>query len=186
MSFCQDYEIERVYCDQTDLLALSTNPHPLVFSPGPHSPADLPQSVELARRMLGKAPILGICLGHQILAQIAGYVVSHAKEPCHGLGKKILCQTSSGIFTNMPQSFVAGSYHSLAAKEQDLPPLNWRIIARCSQGEIQGIECLSETSSPAIGLQFHPESFLTEHSEIMAKNWLAIANNWYLHYCESI
>lgn len=147
---------------------------PLVLSPGPKRPEDAPQTLGLVSRNLGRVPILGLCLGHQMLAHVAGARVVHAAKPCHGTSIKI--QTiAKEILAGVPDEFEVATYNSLTVEASDLPPA-WEVLA-VSQDfqEVQVISWSCPGAAPAYGLQFHPESFLSQHSEIIRANWLRLA-----------
>jgi len=140
---------------------------PIVIGPGPKSPKDAAQSVELCLRAQGKVSLLGICLGHQILAHIAGLSITKCESPHHGSTRTITPNPNSILLNGITRNFKAATYNSLHAAG-NLPP-NWIISAVNEFGDIEGIE--SHLESGIFGLQFHPESFLSEFSYEIGRNW---------------
>jgi anthranilate synthase component 2/para-aminobenzoate synthetase component 2 len=139
----------------------------IVISPGPCTPHEAGQSMEIMRDYSGKLPILGICLGHQVMGEVFGGLVKRARRPMHGDSSEIN-HNGKGIFEGLPQRFSAGRYHSLIVdlEGRDTP---LEITARSDEGEIMG---LRHVSHPTHGVQFHPESILTEGGYDMLRNFL--------------
>lgn len=134
------------------------SPEALIISPGPGYPKDSGISVEAVKRFSGKLPILGICLGHQSIAEAFGGKIIHAKAPTHGKATEISLNTSCPIFEGLPEKITAARYHSLVVDTISLPScLN--VIATDGEGQIMA---LRHKSHPTYGVQFHPESILTE------------------------
>jgi para-aminobenzoate synthetase component II len=159
--------------DVRDVVALA--PGAVVLSPGPRGPRHAGRSTALVRDLTGAVPILGVCLGHQCIGEVFGGVVRHAREPLHGRASAIH-HDGSGVFRGLPTPFRAGRYHSLAVElpeTADSVPL--RVTARSDRGEIMG---LAHRSAPTFGVQFHPESVLTEHGHALFDNFLKIAAEW--------
>ncbi|WP_114946856.1 anthranilate synthase component II [Microvirga calopogonii] len=159
--------------DVRGVLALA--PGAAVISPGPCGPRDAGQSMALVRELTGTIPILGVCLGHQCVGEVFGGVVRHAREPLHGRASTIH-HDGSGVFHGLPTPFRAGRYHSLAVELPEAArtvPL--RVTARSDRGEIMG---LAHRTAPTFGVQFHPESVLTEHGHALFANFLRIASEW--------
>jgi anthranilate synthase component 2/para-aminobenzoate synthetase component 2 len=139
----------------------------LIISPGPCAPAQAGQSNELIRRLTGKLPILGICLGHQCIGAVFGGRVVRAREPLHGEASDMF-HDGSGVFAGLPAPFAAGRYHSLIVElDEEASPL--RVTARSARGEIMG---LAHRQHPVFGVQFHPESILTAHGYQLMGNFL--------------
>ena len=139
----------------------------LVISPGPCSPAEAGISVAAIRHFAGKLPILGVCLGHQSIGAALGGKVVRAQQLMHG--KTSLITTSQeGVFHGLPKQFLVNRYHSLAIERATCPP-ELKITAWTDDGEIMGIK---HATLPIEGVQFHPESILTEHGHAMLKNFL--------------
>jgi para-aminobenzoate synthetase component II len=145
------------------------NARAIVISPGPGTPQDAGQSIGIVRRYSGKLPILGICLGHQVIGEVFGATVTRARRPMHGDSSEI-SHNATGVFEGLPQHFSAGRYHSLIVELAGGEPLD--ITARSDDGEIMG---LRHKSHPTFGVQFHPESILTEHGYTMLRNFLKAA-----------
>ncbi len=134
------------------------SPEALIISPGPGYPKDAGISVEAVKRFSGKLPILGICLGHQSIAEAFGGKIIHAKVPMHGKTTEISLNTGCPIFEGLPEKITAARYHSLVVDTISLPScLN--VIATDGEGQIMA---LRHKSHPTYGVQFHPESILTE------------------------
>ena len=139
----------------------------IVISPGPCTPTEAGQSMAIMRDYSGKLPILGICLGHQVMGEVFGGLVTRAKRPMHGDSSEIN-HDGKGIFEGLPQRFSAGRYHSLIVELEgrDTPLI---VTAKSDEGEIMG---LRHASHPTYGVQFHPESILTEGGYDMLRNFL--------------
>jgi anthranilate synthase component II len=142
-------------------------PDRLVISPGPCSPAEAGISVAAIRHFAGKLPILGVCLGHQSIGAAFGGEIVRAQQLMHGKTSEIRT-TGEGVFSGLPERFTVNRYHSLAIKPSTCPaelvPTAWT-----DDGEIMGIR---HRELPIQGVQFHPESILTEHGHAMLKNYL--------------
>lgn len=139
----------------------------LVISPGPCSPAEAGISVEAIRHFAGKLPILGVCLGHQSIGAAFGGKIIRAQQLMHGKTSEITT-TQEGVFADLPARFTVNRYHSLAI-ERDTCPKELVTTAWTDDGEIMGVR---HRELPIQGVQFHPESILTEHGHAMLKNFL--------------
>ena len=142
-------------------------PEKIVISPGPCSPNEAGISLEVIRHFSGKLPILGVCLGHQALGQAFGGKVVHAQTLMHGKTSPVE-HTGVGVFAGLPTPFTATRYHSLAVERASLPDC-LEITAWTADGEIMG---LRHKTLDVEGVQFHPESILTEHGHRMLKSFL--------------
>jgi anthranilate synthase/aminodeoxychorismate synthase-like glutamine amidotransferase len=140
----------------TDIAA--SQPSHIIISPGPCTPAEAGISVDVVRRFGPAIPILGVCLGHQCIGAAYGAAIVRARRPVHG---KTSCieHDGRGIFAGLPNPFRAARYHSLAIARTGLPA-ELRATAAAEDGEIMAVE---HASHPVVGVQFHPESVLTEH-----------------------
>lgn len=143
------------------------NPQAIVISPGPGRPEDAGVSLDIVKNLSGIIPILGVCLGHQTIAQSFGGTIIHAKKIMHG---KTSMVTADGehIFSGMKNPFSVMRYHSLAVQERDLPEC-LVVTARTEDGEIMGIR---HKFHPTQGLQFHPESFMTTVGKRLIRNFI--------------
>ena len=139
----------------------------LVISPGPCSPAEAGISVAAIRHFAGRVPILGVCLGHQSIGAAFGGRIVRAQQLMHGKTSRI-STTQEGVFRGLPAQFTVNRYHSLAI-EPATCPAELRVTARTDDGEIMGVK---HVSLPIEGVQFHPESILTEHGHAMLRNFL--------------
>ncbi|MEN9374022.1 MAG: hypothetical protein RIR79_1574 [Pseudomonadota bacterium] len=147
------------------------NPDRLVISPGPCSPAESEISVAAIRHFMGKLPILGVCLGHQAIGAALGGKIVRAQELMHGK-TSVITTTQEGIFTGLPSQFTVNRYHSLAIDRATCPK-ELHITAWTDDGEIMGIRHNQLPHAVRVeGVQFHPESVLTEHGHAMLKNFL--------------
>jgi anthranilate synthase component II len=144
-------------------------PGRIVLSPGPCTPNEAGVSLEVIRRLAGRIPILGVCLGHQAIGQAYGGRVVHAKTLMHGKVSQIH-HTGKGVFAGLPSPYPATRYHSLAIERDTCPP-ELEITAWTDDGEIMGVR---HRSLPVEGVQFHPESILTEHGPALLGNFLAV------------
>lgn len=139
----------------------------LVISPGPCSPAEAGLSVAAIQHFAGRLPILGVCLGHQAIAAAFGGVVIRAQQLMHGKTSRIHT-TQEGVFAGLPAQFTVNRYHSLAIERSSLPAC-LKVTAWCEDGEIMGVR---HTQFDLEGVQFHPESVLTEHGHALLQNFL--------------
>jgi anthranilate synthase/aminodeoxychorismate synthase-like glutamine amidotransferase len=142
-------------------------PSHIIISPGPCSPAEAGISTELIQRFGGTIPILGVCLGHQCIGAAYGGEIVRAKRPMHGKTSRIHHQ-GEGIFAGLPSPFLATRYHSLVIAPESVPP-ELRVTATAEDGEIMAI---AHATHPVVGVQFHPESVLTEHGYRMLDQFL--------------
>ncbi len=143
-------------------------PSHIVISPGPGRPEDAGISIDLIKRFGGKVPILGVCLGHQAICTAYGGNVVRAKRLMHGKTSEII-HDNKGVFTAMPPKFNATRYHSLLAEPASLKK-TLVVSAKTAQGEVMGVR--HRTLKALEGVQFHPESILTESGKTILKNFL--------------
>lgn len=148
-----------------DIAALE--PSHLVVSPGPCSPAEAGISVAAIRHFAGKLPILGVCLGHQSIGAAFGGRIIRAQQLMHGK-TSLIHTTRQGVFADLPKDFTVNRYHSLAI-ERSSCPAELEVTAWTDDGEIMGVR---HRSLPIEGVQFHPESILTEHGHALLNNFL--------------
>ncbi len=146
---------------------IALRPSALILSPGPGKPEESGISCAVAKHFLDKIPILGVCLGHQILAHISGSEIVKAKRPMHGKTSLIFHQ-QKGIFKGLKSPLSVMRYHSLLIATESLSQ-SFEIIATTAEEEIMAIR---HKQYPTTGVQFHPESILTEKGNIMIKNWI--------------
>ena len=139
----------------------------LVISPGPCSPAEAGISVAAIQHFAGKLPILGVCLGHQAIGAAFGGKIVRAQALMHGK-TSVITTTQEGVFANLPQQFVVNRYHSLAIERDSLPDC-LQVTAWTDDGEIMGVK---HKTLDIEGMQYHPESILTEHGHAQLKNFL--------------
>jgi anthranilate synthase component 2 len=142
-------------------------PTHIIVSPGPCSPAEAGISVDVIRRFGATTPILGVCLGHQAIGAAYGAEIVRARRPMHGKTSRVH-HDGSGIFAGLPSPFVATRYHSLVIAPASLPP-ELRVTATAEDGEIMAVE---HRTHPVVGVQFHPESALTEHGYRLVDRFL--------------
>ena len=139
----------------------------LVISPGPCSPAEAGISVAAIQHFAGKLPILGVCLGHQAIGAAFGGTIVRAKELMHGK-TSVITTTQKGVFAGLPEKFTVNRYHSLAIERATCPEV-LEVTAWTEDGEIMGVR---HKTLAIEGVQFHPESILTEHGHAMLRNFL--------------
>ena len=151
------------------LIALVAQQHisHVVISPGPCSPAEAGIAVPTIEHFAGKLPVLGVCLGHQAIGAAFGGNIVRAGQQMHGK-TSVITTDQQGVFAGLPQQFTVNRYHSLVIDKATLPDC-LVVTATSEDGEIQGVR---HTSLAVEGVQFHPESILTEHGHAMLKNFL--------------
>jgi para-aminobenzoate synthetase component II len=143
----------------------------IVISPGPCTPHEAGASLDIIARYSGQIPILGVCLGHQCIGEVFGGQVLRARRPMHGEASEII-HDGKGVFKDIPNRFNAGRYHSLIVETDDMNKA-LEITARSDNGEIMGLQ---HRTHPTFGVQFHPESILTEHGYTLLRNFLEVMN----------
>ncbi|MEG0946204.1 MAG: aminodeoxychorismate/anthranilate synthase component II [Comamonas sp.] len=139
----------------------------IVISPGPCSPAEAGISVAAIQHFAGKLPVLGVCLGHQSIGAAFGGDIIRAGQQMHGK-TSVISTDQKGVFADLPAQFTVNRYHSLVIDKTTLPDC-LQVTASSEDGEIQGVR---HTTLAVEGVQFHPESILTEHGHAMLKNFL--------------
>ena len=165
-------DVKVVRNDEIDLAGIAElDPQHLVVSPGPCTPTEAGISVEAIKAFAGKIPILGVCLGHQSIGQAFGGQIVHARAVMHGKTSPIH-HASSGVFSDLPNPFEATRYHSLVVEQSSLPDCLEVTAWTRQDGEIDEIMGMRHRELPIQGVQFHPESILTEHGHRMLQNFL--------------
>lgn len=159
--------------DQIDCAGIKAlHPDYIVISPGPCTPNEAGVSLEVIREFAGQVPLLGVCLGHQAIGQAFGGEVVHAREIMHGKTSRIR-HLDIDLFAGLPNGFQATRYHSLVVRAESLPDClevtAWTELPEGGRDEIMGFR---HRSLPVSGVQFHPESILTEHGHAMLRNFL--------------
>lgn len=161
-------ELKIVRNDQVTLEQIEAlHPERIVVSPGPCSPTEAGISCEVIERFGPRVPILGVCLGHQCIGQVFGGRVVRAARLMHGKTSPILHRGES-VLRGLPSPFEAIRYHSLLVERETLPAV-LRITAETAEGEIMGLQ---HVTLPVHGVQFHPESILTQHGKQILQNFL--------------
>jgi anthranilate synthase component II len=165
-------DVEVYRNDEITLEAIAARkPDRLVISPGPCSPAEAGISVPAIQHFMGKLPILGVCLGHQSIGAALGGKIVRAQQLMHGK-TSVITTTQEGVFAGLPDKFTVNRYHSLSIERASCPK-ELAVTAWTDDGEIMGVR---HTALPFAvrmeGVQFHPESILTEHGHAMLKNFL--------------
>ncbi len=156
---------DQITLEQIDAL----RPDHLCISPGPCSPAEAGISIDVIKRYAGKIPILGVCLGHQAIGAAFGGHVVRAKQIMHGKTSAVT-HLGSDVFKGIPSPFTVIRYHSLAIERSSIPDC-LLVTAQTDDGEIMGVR---HRTLPVYGVQFHPESILSEHGHALLKNFLEL------------
>lgn len=154
--------------DVTTIRGLS--PQAIVLSPGPCTPAEAGCSLNVVREFGGEVPLLGVCLGHQAIGAALGGKIVRAKQPMHGRTSSIQ-HDGTGLFENLPSPLIVGRYHSLVIDSQSLPD-EFQVSATTKDGTIMAV---AHKNQPTFGVQFHPESILTEGGYQLLANFLRLA-----------
>ena len=164
----QVHRNDRITMEEIERLA----PEKIVISPGPCTPNEAGVSVETIRHFAGRVPILGVCLGHQSIGQAFGGRIVHAGEIMHGK-TSMISHADTGVFRGLPQPFEATRYHSLVIEPASLPEClevtAWTEDVQGGMDEIMGVR---HRDMPVEGVQFHPESILTEQGHALLRNFL--------------
>ena len=174
--FCElGAEVKVVRNDEIDIAGIEAlKPNHLVISPGPCTPDDAGISLAAIEHFAGKLPILGVCLGHQAIAQVFGGEVVRARQVMHGKTSSIY-HTGQGVFSDLPNPFQATRYHSLVIEQDSLPAClqvtAWTQNDDGSMDEIMGVK---HRELAVEGVQFHPESILTDHGHQLLDNFLTL------------
>jgi len=166
-------DVRVVRNDEIDVAGIAAlKPDRLVLSPGPCSPAEAGVCIEAIRHFTGKLPLLGVCLGHQSIGAALGGKVIRAKVQMHGKASEITTD-GRGVYAGLPERFSVIRYHSLAIERETLPA-ELEVTSWTEDGEIMGVRHreLAGGPAPLEGVQFHPESILSEHGHAMLKNFL--------------
>lgn len=145
-------------------------PQGIILSPGPKRPWDAQLCVDTVRRFGGKVPLLGVCLGHQVLGHCAGAVVEKGARPMHGKVTRVR-HNGTGLFAGLPREFNVTRYHSLVVRQDTLPE-DYQVDCVAEDGAVMG---LSHRNLPLFGVQFHPEAVLTEYGHELLENFCRMA-----------
>ncbi|WP_456323897.1 anthranilate synthase component II [Hydrogenimonas sp.] len=147
------------------------NPEKIIISPGPATPDEAGVSLETVKRFYKDTPILGICLGHQTIAQAFGGKIVRARNLMHGKTSQIEVHIESPLFKSMPETFTATRYHSLVVEKDSMPE---SIVPTAYSHDDHEIMALQVEGYPLYGVQFHPESIMSEHGHLMLDNFLKL------------
>lgn len=153
---------------------ITLKPSLIILSPGPCAPNDAGICLDVVKQFHKTIPILGVCLGHQVIGQAFGGIISRAKFPMHGKARG-LNHDNTGLFQGLPNPLMVGRYHSLIIEKEHLPTC-LRINALSEENEIMAIQ---HKKYPVYGVQFHPESILTEAGHSLLKNFINLGNSFY-------
>ena len=169
-------DVRVVRNDEIDLSGIEAlAPDRLVLSPGPCSPAEAGICIDAIRHFAGRLPILGVCLGHQAIGAALGGRVVRAQRQMHGK-TSVLAHDGQGVYGGLPERVTVIRYHSLAIERESLPA-ELDVTSTAEDGEIMGVRhrAFAGTPAPLEGVQFHPESILSEHGHAMLRNFLAMS-----------
>ncbi|GAB5381195.1 MAG: aminodeoxychorismate/anthranilate synthase component II [Aliiglaciecola sp.] len=164
---------DKINCDDIEKL----KPRYLVISPGPCTPNEAGMTLPIIQRFAGRIPLLGVCLGHQAIAQSFGAKIIVAQHIMHGK-TSWLKHSHSELFANVPHPFEATRYHSLLI-EPDTLHAEFDVTAWCDEFSVKEIMAIEHQTLPIMGVQFHPESLLTVSGHQILNNYLTIADNWH-------
>ncbi len=164
-----DIEVDVIRNDEIDLDSIQSYSH-IVLSPGPGLPNEANQLMEIIEKYANTKNILGVCLGHQAIAQYFGSTLSNLPTVVHGEAKEIEILNQDELFKNLPTYIKVGRYHSWVIKETDLS----KSLNATAVDSEQNVMAFKHHSLPIFGIQFHPESILTDFGEQMISNWLKL------------
>jgi anthranilate synthase component II len=171
-------EVRVVRNDEIDIAGIEAlKPGRLVISPGPCSPAEAGICIDAIRHFAGRLPVLGVCLGHQAIGAALGGKVVRAQMQMHGKASSIRTD-GQGVYRGLPERFSVIRYHSLAIERESLPAV-LEVTSTSDDGEIMGVRHreLAATAAPLEGVQFHPESILSEHGHAMLRNFVEMGGS---------
>jgi anthranilate synthase/aminodeoxychorismate synthase-like glutamine amidotransferase len=166
-----DQPLDIIRNDESVLDDAHLRPSAIIISPGPCGPGDSGKTLEIIRRFCETTPILGVCLGHQAIFESFGGNIVRARTPMHGRSSLVHADPQSPLFAGIPSPFAAGRYHSLVGDTDSTPP-SLKKIAWTDDGTLMAVE---HRSLPVFGVQFHPESILTEYGIQILYNYLRLA-----------
>lgn len=170
-------QVKVVRNNDIDILGISSlNPDYLVISPGPCTPNESGISLQAIKHFHGQIPILGVCLGHQALGQVFGAQVERATNIKHGKTSQVM-HNRSALFSGVSNPFVATRYHSLLLANDSIPE-DFAVTAWCEEKDSIEVMAIEHISLPSMGVQFHPESLLTESGHQILSNFLQIGQEW--------
>ncbi len=149
------------------------HPSHIILSPGPGYPKDAGVCEELVRKLAGKFPILGVCLGHQGICEVYGAEITHARQLMHGKKSNILLDNTCPIFRGLPANIDGARYHSLSARRETIPG-RLQVVAEDDSREVMAVK---HQDYDVYGVQFHPESILTPLGNVIMENFLALGGN---------
>ena len=168
-----DPDIRVIRNDAMDIPEIeSLAPDRIILSPGPGRPADAGICREAVLSFAGKIPILGVCLGHQVICETYGATVTYAKQLMHGKQSDAVLDLTCPLFTDLPDTIPVGRYHSLAADPATIPDA-LHVTAVTKEQEIMAVQ---HTRFPLFGVQFHPESILTPDGHVILRNFMKITH----------
>lgn len=172
---------QEVIVRRSDKLSLEEiyklQPQGIILSPGPKRPSDAIEAHQVLREFKNKIPILGVCLGHQVIGEEFGATIQKGIRPIHGKISK-LTHNNTDLFTDLPTMFQVTRYHSLVVSSKEFPSV-LRITATSEDGVIMG---LAHRSMPIYGVQFHPEAVLTEYGHELISNFIKICEEWWCNH----
>ncbi len=159
--------------DAIDIASIrELDPEAIILSPGPCTPKEAGICVETVKQLGAEIPILGVCLGHQCIGEAYGHEITRARVPMHGKAS-LIRHDAKGVFADLPSPFFVGRYHSLIVS-----PLKKSPLKTTAQNDEKEIMAMAHGSHPVYGMQFHPESVMTEHGQAMIKNYVGMARRW--------
>ena len=169
-----DSDIRVIRNDEMNLEEIrALKPDRIILSPGPGRPEDAGITQAAAGELGKEIPLLGVCLGHQAICAAFGATVTYAKALMHGKQSVVRQEGNSPLFAELPETFAVARYHSLAADPETMPEC-LMVTARTEDGEVMAVQ---HKEYPIYGVQFHPESILTEHGKEILKNFLSMSSN---------
>ena len=165
---------DKITAKEIERMLETGNLEGVVISPGPKSPKDCGNCREIVEKLAGKVPVLGICLGHQIIGHVFGAEIHKGERPMHGKVTKIVTN-GKGLFEGLSTAYEVTRYHSLVVGNENFPEI-LEVDARTEDGVIMGIH---HKEFPIYGVQFHPEAVLTQYGHELLDNFVKISKEWW-------